>query len=359
MSRNHTIHPDAIPAGVLVFASDSTHGHSVSLLIQRAGFRRVLEASEMGLVDDIVATGVVRAVLLAIDAEAPEAPGLVAGLRATAGRSGKRLAILVLAPHPPRTPVPARVHLGIDQLLLEPFDPLEFADQFSRVFADTQYAPEPHPAACECLPRTAIAALAQVASLIEQREDPSGKHTERVGDISAAIARGMEFEEQEVETLRLAAQLHDLGKASVGDAIILKPSRLTGEEFERLKIHTLEGARLLEGTGLPLLDAAAQIAAHHHEAWNGSGYPHGLKGEAIPLRGRIVALADFFDSLTHDRVYRRALPRDLVIETVKTNANEQFDPEVVRAFLKISSSTTESQVAQEVQLVAVTGSSET
>ena len=351
MSDNsHVISPAAAQSKVLVFASDSEQGHSVSLLVQRVGFRSVLEASDIQLVSDVVATGIVRAVLLVMDAEAAEAPGLVAGLRAAGARAQKPLAIFMLAPQPPRTPVPARIHLGIDQLLIEPFDPLDFEEQFSRVFESTSSAQETTRSGSGSSHRTAIAALAQVAGLIEQREDVSGKHTERVGNLSAAIAEAMGLDEHEVETLRLAAQLHDLGKASVGDAVILKPSRLTNEEFERLKSHASAGARLLAGTGVPLLDAAAEIAATHHESWNGSGYPEGLKGDAIPLRGRIVALADFFDSLTHDRMYRRAVPRDVVLETIKTNAKEQFDPTVVAAFLEIADSWEEIESGSKVEV---------
>ncbi len=133
--------------------------------------------------------------------------------------------------------------------------------------------------------------------------------------------------------LRHAAPLHDVGKLGIPDRILLKPGRLTVAEFEEMKSHAELGERLLSSGSSRVLQMAAVIAATHHERWDGAGYPTGLAGEEIPLIGRIVAVADVFDALTHARPYKAAWPRERAIATIEAGAGTQFDPRVVAAFL--------------------------
>jgi putative two-component system response regulator len=176
--------------------------------------------------------------------------------------------------------------------------------------------------------------LERLALAAEYRDDDTGAHTRRVGESAAAIATALGLPQDEVELIRRAAPLHDVGKIAVPDAILRKPGRLTPEEFDQIKEHTVKGAAMLSGRAFPLLDLAQQIALTHHERWDGQGYPNGLAGDHIPLPGRIVAVADVFDALTHDRVYKEAWPAEEALHEIQTQAGRQFDPDVVEAFLR-------------------------
>jgi PAS domain S-box-containing protein len=177
--------------------------------------------------------------------------------------------------------------------------------------------------------------LRQLALAAEYRDDETYQHTERVGHVAARIALGLELPAGQVTLLRQAAPLHDVGKLAIPDRILLKPGKLTVEEYEVMKTHTELGARLLSSGSSPVLQMAALIAATHHERWDGNGYPQGLAGESIPLVGRIVAVADVFDALIHDRPYKKAWPFEDALAEIESSAGSQFDPRVVAAFLKL------------------------
>lgn len=177
--------------------------------------------------------------------------------------------------------------------------------------------------------------LLRLARAAEYRDDDTGEHTRRVGRISAAIARAAGFEAASVETIGLAAPLHDVGKIGIPDSILLSSKRLTPEEIRVMQTHCAIGHALLSNTGVPLLDAAAEIALSHHEWWNGCGYPEGAAGEAIPLFGRIVAIADTYDALTSRRPYKKAWSKQKARAEIEATAGSQFDPHLVERFLSM------------------------
>lgn len=174
--------------------------------------------------------------------------------------------------------------------------------------------------------------LQRLARAAEYRDDATGEHTKRVGHTSARIARALGLDDELIETIRLAAPLHDLGKIGIPDSILLSSNRLTPEQLVVMRSHTLIGCNLLAGTDVPLLELAAEIALTHHERWDGLGYPRGLGGEQIPLSGRIVAVADTWDALTSARPYKRAWTRDEALAEIEANVTLQFDVRVVDAF---------------------------
>ena len=176
--------------------------------------------------------------------------------------------------------------------------------------------------------------LERLALAAEYRDDDTGEHTKRVGRMSAQIALALGLPEAEVELIRRAAPLHDVGKIAIPDSILLKPGRLTPEEFEQMKTHTTLGAKMLSGGRFPLLQRAEEIAFTHHERWDGTGYML-LHGETIPVAGRIVAVADVFDALTHERPYKRAWLQEVAIEEIKHQSSQHFDPRMVEAFLEV------------------------
>jgi len=171
--------------------------------------------------------------------------------------------------------------------------------------------------------------LERLARASEYRDDATGKHAARVGALSAVLAEGVGLPTETVELIERAAPLHDVGKIAVSDSILLKPGKLTPDEFEAMKVHASVGGEILGRSRSPLLRMSEEIAVTHHEWWDGSGYPVGLKGEEIPISGRIVALADAYDALTHVRPYREAWPRERALAEVRRLSGRQFDPQLV------------------------------
>ena len=174
--------------------------------------------------------------------------------------------------------------------------------------------------------------LVRLARAAEYRDDDTGEHTWRIAQLSGAIARRMGLPASRVEMLMRAARLHDVGKITVPDHILLKPGGLSEEEFAVVRGHAKAGAELLSGSRSATIRMAESIALTHHERWDGTGYPQGLHGDRIPLEARIVAVADAFDAMTHDRAHRAALPMSTAIEEIIIGAGRQFDPQVVKAF---------------------------
>ena len=152
----------------------------------------------------------------------------------------------------------------------------------------------------------ALDTLRRLAMAAEYRDDNTREHTERVGDLAARLARHLGHDDRTVSLVRQAAPLHDLGKIAIPDTVLLKPGPLTNEEFEVVKTHAVLGARVLAGGDSDLLATAERVARSHHERWDGSGYPDGLAGDAIPLEGRLVHVADVFDVLVHERPYKES-----------------------------------------------------
>ena len=171
----------------------------------------------------------------------------------------------------------------------------------------------------------------RLARAAEYRDDDTGQHTRRVGQMAAGLAGELGLPYAQVVLFEEAAALHDVGKIAIPDAILLKPGKLTCEEFEIMKTHTVIGEQILAGSSSPSLQLAAQIARSHHERWDGSGYD-GLKETEIPLSGRIVAVADVFDALMHDRPYKKAWSLEQATAEIRRQNGRQFDPDVVQAF---------------------------
>jgi putative two-component system response regulator len=177
-----------------------------------------------------------------------------------------------------------------------------------------------------------VEALSRLALAAEYRDDATGEHTQRVGRTSALIARMLGLPDLQVALIRHAAPLHDVGKIGLQDKILLKPARLTPEEYEVMREHVEIGRSILSGSSSPLLKMAEEIAWTHHERWDGRGYLSGMTGDEIPLSGRIVAVADVFDALTRKRPYKDAWPIEQAEAQIFSESGTHFDPLVVDAF---------------------------
>lgn len=171
----------------------------------------------------------------------------------------------------------------------------------------------------------------------EYRDEDTASHIYRMSNYSAAIAGKIGLSEKTVESILYAAPMHDVGKIGIPDNILLKPGKLTADEFKIMKQHTLIGAKILENSKTGFIRLGEIIALTHHEWWNGKGYPKGLKGAKIPLEGRIIAVADVFDALTTKRPYKEPFSLDVSFGIIAENRGSQFDPEVVDAFFSIES----------------------
>jgi len=180
--------------------------------------------------------------------------------------------------------------------------------------------------------QAALDTLRRLALAAEYRDDNTHEHTQRVGELAARLARHLGHEDRTVWLIREVAPLHDLGKIAIPDTVLLKPGRLTREEFEVVKTHAVLGARVLAGGASDLLRAAERTVRSHHERWDGAGYPDGLAGTDIPLEGRLVHVADVFDVLVHERPYKESWTVEAAADEIRRGAGAQFDPDVVRAF---------------------------
>lgn len=186
----------------------------------------------------------------------------------------------------------------------------------------------------EELKRTHLELIQRLGRAAEYKDNETGMHVMRMSHTSKILALALGFNEDFADKLLQAAPMHDIGKIGIPDHILLKPGRLDDEEMRIMQQHPMIGAEILANTKSDLIQLAHSVALHHHEKWDGSGYPNKLKGEEIPIEGRIVAVADVFDALTSKRPYKEAWPVEKALDLIKEQSGKHFDPEVVDALLR-------------------------
>ncbi|MCC7335649.1 MAG: response regulator [Pirellulaceae bacterium] len=274
-------------------------------------------------------------------------------------------AIVLTASHDPQIKLNA-LRLGASDFLAKPVDPSELMLRLQNVLAVKAY--QDHLAKYserleeQVRLRTAELVLSRqeaihcLARAGEYRDDDTGHHVTRVGRYAALIARELGFDQATTDLIEQAAQLHDVGKIGIPDAILHKPGKLDSQEFDimrahcgigrriinpltneesiRLETHATVGMQIMGSTNSPVLKLAAVIAATHHEKWDGTGYPHQISGDKIPLEGRIVAVADVFDALSSARPYKEAFPIKKCLQILREGRGTHFDPYVLDAFLR-------------------------
>ena len=172
-----------------------------------------------------------------------------------------------------------------------------------------------------------------LAKTAEYRDNETSAHTIRVGEMAAFIARKFNWSDEDVELMRLAAPMHDVGKVGIADKILLKPGRLSNIEYEYMKQHAFIGYSILSKKKTPLLKLAAEIAHTHHERYNGKGYPRALKSDEIPLSGAIVSVVDVFDALLSKRPYKKAYSLEKTMQIIQEHSGSHFHPDVVDIFI--------------------------
>ena len=188
----------------------------------------------------------------------------------------------------------------------------------------------------ETLSQSQLETIYRLAITAEYRDQhDTAIHLRHISEYSALISMSMGLSEKNVENIKYASPLHDIGKVAIADAILLKPGKLTEEEFNEMKKHTLYGAKILCNAQSHLLQVACRIASSHHEKFNGTGYPNKLKGSQIPIEARIVSVADVFDALCMPRIYKPSWDSETAKKYIIDESGKSFDPEVVEAFLKV------------------------
>ena len=180
-----------------------------------------------------------------------------------------------------------------------------------------------------------IEMILKMAIAAEYKDPDTGNHILRISDYATEVGKVLCLTPEQMDILRYASPMHDIGKIGIPDRILQKPGKLTPEEWEIMKQHTLIGARMFQSSKSPLLMAASEIALSHHEKYDGSGYPHGVCGEAIPLFGRIVALVDVFDAIVSKRCYKEKSSFEQGMEYIQTLAGNHLDPKLVKIFWRI------------------------
>jgi putative two-component system response regulator len=278
--------------------------------------------------------------LVVTDEGSARGGALLRRLRAGPAREIPVLMTTVADPRPARR---AALESGADDVIGKPLDPLELKVRVAALvdlsLARRRLAEQARDFARE-VGRAVEATVAREREIIrrlalaaEHRDEQAGDHLSRVAGCSIAIAEALGLPEDAVNDIALASTMHDVGKIAVPDHVLLKAGPLTDAEREEMQEHAIRGFRILDGSSSRLIDLAAQIALSHHERWDGTGYPRGLKGEAIPIGGRIVAVADVFDALISERPYKKGWPPEQARRYVEEQAGSHFDPSCVQAFV--------------------------
>lgn len=331
-------------AQILIVDDQEANVRLLEGILKRAGYTRLTSTTDSREVTSLFRT--LQPDLILLDLTMPHLDGFeVLDALTLLIPDGSYLPILVLTADISRQARERALSIGARDFLTKPFDATEVLLRIKNLL-ETRFlhlqlqdqnqtleekvrerTRESEQAQFEILERLAIAS--------EYRDDETGQHTRRVGHVSGLLAQALGLPQDEVELIGRVAPLHDVGKIGIPDDILLKPARLTVQEFEMMKMHTIIGARILSGGNSYMVRLAQIIALTHHERWDGTGYPRKLKGEAIPKAGRIVALADTFDALTHKRPYKEAWPYNKAVAEIKRQKGVQFDPDVVEVFLQM------------------------
>lgn len=313
---------------------------------------------------------------LLLDIMMPHVSGLDLLATIRADSQWKHIPIVILTAASDQSTKRTALELGASDFLGKPVDPTELIPRIHNVLMVKRHYDQlqqhSQQLEDEVLRRTAELARSRqeiihcLARAAEFRDDDTGRHVFRVGRYVRLIAAELGWSGEHLNVLEQAAQLHDIGKIGIPDSILLKPGKLTPEEFDYmqkhagygkhivqtlpekeaniLRGHTELGSRLLQTTDSPILALAATISLSHHEKWNGSGYPLGLSGEDIPIEGRITAVADVFDALSSKRPYKPPFPLDRCLQILEEGRGTHFDPAVLDAFFRCRKEIIETQI---------------
>jgi len=361
-SNSHGVNDQTRKAGIMIVDDESYNVLVVRKFLQHAGYENFVTTTESPQAIDLMKRDLPDVVLL--DIMMPEVSGIdiLRVMKITPELSTIPVIILTASPDPALKT--QALELGATDFLAKPVDPSELVlrvknvlaaksnfDMLARYSVDLERQVQERTRALEASRRHIIFCLARAS---EFRDNDTGHHVIRVGKYAGAIAHELGYSPSQVEGLEQAAQLHDVGKIGIPDAILHKPGKLDPDEYDfikkhagygkqiiecmpdgewqNLQHHTKLGGQLLNVKTEPIMRMASRIALTHHEWWNGEGYPLGLAGEDIPIEGRITAVADVYDALSSARPYKKPFPREKCFEMLEEKRGTQFDSRVLDAF---------------------------
>ncbi|MCW8830910.1 MAG: response regulator [Gammaproteobacteria bacterium] len=350
------ISDDLKAACILVVDDELPNVKLLERMLSAKGFRQVLTTQDPCQVLDIVQGNEIDLILL--DINMPKMDGYQVMEQLQSQFDGELPPILVLTAQHAQDFRQRALDNGARDYVTKPFDADELISRVvnllevhqankymshenaildERVKQRTKELEEAH----QQLHESRLQVVRRLGRAAEYRDNETGLHIIRMSKMAALIAKRAGMSDEECDLLLNAAPMHDIGKIGIPDYVLLKPGKLDPDEWDIMKTHAQIGADILAGDDMPLLNMASDIALTHHEKWDGSGYPNGLKGEEIPLVGRITALADVFDALTSERPYKKAWSVEDAVALIKQESGKHFEPVLVEHFLTILDSMVE------------------
>ena len=332
-----------LQARILIVEDDPTSSSLIREILKDSGFKHLRVISNANKLADMYVQ--YRPDLLILDLNLPGIDGFEAMRRLKAQDPNDYLPILVIS-----SDVDDHVHLralaaGAKDFLSKPYDRskvilrsrnlIEVRLLHQEIKNKNRDLEEIVAARTKELRDSRIDVIRRLGFAAEYRDTETGQHILRMSRYAAVLAAAMGMSQEDVDLVLTTSPLHDVGKIAIPDRILLKPGPLSADEWEIMKTHDQVGAQLLSGGDSAFLQMAESIARYHHERWDGKGYPGGLKGEEIPLVGRIAAVCDVFDALTSERPYKKPWPFDEAVREIKRLKGAAFDPEVVDTFISI------------------------
>lgn len=326
---------------ILIVDDDAANRNLMEALLRPQGY--IIDKAECGL-DCLAKVQEVPPDLIVLDIIMPDLDGIEVCRRLKANLRTMDIPIVFVTGLDDRAARIRGKEAGGDDFLTKPIDLTELIARTKNLLRLKEYHDEikQHRDALEEKVRERTAelyaaheeTLLRLSMAAEYKDTDTGAHLLRISGYAEILARALNMDGREVNLVRQASVTHDIGKIGIPEAILAKPAKLTREEFTVIQTHPVIGARILAGSQSDLLQMSERVAERHHEKWNGTGYPDGLAGDAIPIEARIVAVADVFDALTTKRVYKPAFPVEQAVQTIEDESGEHFDPVVVDAFLE-------------------------
>jgi putative two-component system response regulator len=333
-------------ARILIIDDHQANIEALKRILRSAGFVSVNSATDPLIGVELVKTWAPDLVLLDLHMPRLDGFGVLEAIRQHL-TGGSYLPVLMLTADSSDETKRRALASGVKDFLTKPFDAtearlrienlLETRSLYTTIRSQNETLEHRVAERTRELEEAQLEILQRLAAAAEFRDDDTGEHTHRVGHLAALLAMGIGLPAAQVDLVRRAAPLHDVGKIGIPDSILLKPGRLTREERRIMETHAEIGAAMLAGGHSALVQTAERIARSHHERWDGKGYPDGHAGDRIPIEARVVAVADFLDALTHKRPYRPARSVEKTIAKIVAERGGHFDPVVVDAVIAILS----------------------
>jgi putative two-component system response regulator len=335
----------SLAAHIVVVDDDESNVRLLTSMLERAGFQTVTGITNARHLHKLVVDSPPDLVIT--DLHMPDVDGFGVIDILTPLINQERLPVLVVTADSSRDARQQALTRGAKDFVTKPFDMIEVLLRvrnllesrmlFQDLRKQNRTLLESATGRTRELESTRIEMIERLALAAEYRDEETSEHNQRVGQLSARLAEAIGWTSEDAGLLRRAAALHDIGKIGIPDALLRKPGALTEGEVRVMRTHTSIGARILGGSQVPLLQLAETVAMSHHERWDGTGYPRGLKGSDIPVAGRIVAVADAFDAITNDRPYRPARPVHVAIQILREHANRHYESRLIDALERIVS----------------------